>query len=163
MPNSGAKRLMEFFQSYLFFFLPLFPSCNFASIYICLYTVLPSGFWSSSLQTFLWLLNTWLTMRYFPHPSRLVMGPIQPSIQWVPGLSRGKAGAARRDHSTPSSAEVKERQELYLYSPSGSSWPVLGWTLHTRVTLLLLSILLTCTDQFNRITLTNESVISINW
>jgi hypothetical protein len=28
------------------------------------------------------------------------------------------------DH--PSSAEVKERVELYLYSPSGPSWPVLG-------------------------------------
>jgi hypothetical protein len=30
---------------------------------------------------------------------------------------------------TPSGAEVKERVELYLYSPSGPSWPVLGWTL----------------------------------
>jgi len=27
---------------------------------------------------------------------------------------------------TPSSAEVKERVELYLYSPYGPSWPVLG-------------------------------------
>ena len=34
------------------------------------------------------------------------------------------------DHPPPSSAEVKEREELYLYSPSGPSWPVLGWTLH---------------------------------
>jgi hypothetical protein len=33
------------------------------------------------------------------------------------------------DHLPPSSAEVKEREELYLYSPSGSSWPVLGRTL----------------------------------
>jgi hypothetical protein len=30
------------------------------------------------------------------------------------------------DHSPPSSAEVKERVELYLYSPSGPSWPVIG-------------------------------------
>jgi hypothetical protein len=30
------------------------------------------------------------------------------------------------DHPTPSSAEVKERVELYLYSPSGPSRPVLG-------------------------------------
>ena len=29
----------------------------------------------------------------------------------------------------PSSAEVKERVELYLYSPSGPSWPILGGTL----------------------------------
>jgi hypothetical protein len=30
---------------------------------------------------------------------------------------------------TPSSAEVKEKVELYLYSPYGPSWPVVGWTL----------------------------------
>ena len=39
-----------------------------------------------------------------------------------PGLScRGVALTA-----TPASAEVKERVELYLYSPSGPSWPVVG-------------------------------------
>ena len=41
----------------------------------------------------------------------------------------GKAAGAWRWPSTPSSAEVKERIELYLYSPSGSSRPVTGWTL----------------------------------
>jgi len=30
------------------------------------------------------------------------------------------------DHPPLSSAEVKERIELYIYSPSGPSWPVLG-------------------------------------
>jgi hypothetical protein len=30
---------------------------------------------------------------------------------------------------TPSSAEVKERVELYLYSSSRHSWPVIGWNL----------------------------------
>jgi hypothetical protein len=30
------------------------------------------------------------------------------------------------DHPPPSSAEVKERVELYLYSPSGPSWHFLG-------------------------------------
>ena len=30
------------------------------------------------------------------------------------------------DHQPPSSAEVKKRVELYLYSPSGPSWTVLG-------------------------------------
>jgi hypothetical protein len=30
------------------------------------------------------------------------------------------------NHPPPSSADVKERVELYLYSPSGPSWPVLG-------------------------------------
>jgi hypothetical protein len=32
-------------------------------------------------------------------------------------------------HQPPSSAEVKESVELHLYSPSGPSWAVLGWTL----------------------------------
>jgi len=30
------------------------------------------------------------------------------------------------EHPFPSSAEVKERVELYLYSRSGPTWPVLG-------------------------------------
>jgi len=30
------------------------------------------------------------------------------------------------DHPSSSNAKVKERVELYLYSPSGPSWPVLG-------------------------------------
>ena len=33
------------------------------------------------------------------------------------------------DHPPTSSAEVKERVELYLYSSSGPSWSVLGGTL----------------------------------
>ena len=32
------------------------------------------------------------------------------------------------DHPPPCSAEVKERVQLYCYSPSGPSWPVLGCT-----------------------------------
>ena len=32
------------------------------------------------------------------------------------------------DHPPPSSAEVKERVEVYIYSPSGLSWCVLVWT-----------------------------------
>jgi hypothetical protein len=41
----------------------------------------------------------------------------------------GKAAGAWRWPPTPSSAEVKLRVEIYLYSPSGPSWPVLGSTL----------------------------------
>ena len=32
-------------------------------------------------------------------------------------------------HPPSSSAEVKERVELYLHSPSGPSWPVIRWAL----------------------------------
>jgi hypothetical protein len=38
----------------------------------------------------------------------------------------GKQAGHGIDHPPPSSTEVKERVELYLYSPSGSLWPILG-------------------------------------
>ena len=55
------------------------------------------------------------------HPASCTMGT--GSLLWVkrPGLGV--------DHPPPSSAEVKERVKLYLYSPSGASWPVPGRTL----------------------------------
>jgi len=40
-----------------------------------------------------------------------------------PGVKRPGLGV---DHPPASSAEVKERVELYLYSTSGPSWPVTG-------------------------------------
>ena len=42
------------------------------------------------------------------------------------GVKRSGRGV---DHLPPSNPEVKKRVELYLYSPFGPSWPVLGWTL----------------------------------
>jgi len=39
------------------------------------------------------------------------------------GVKRPGRGA---DHAPLSTAEVKERVELYLYSPYGPSWSVLG-------------------------------------
>jgi len=48
----------------------------------------------------------------------------------------GKAARACRWPPTPSSVEVKERVELYLYSPSGPSWPVIGWPLPLPLLLL---------------------------
>jgi hypothetical protein len=52
--------------------------------------------------------------------SRTAFGPTQPPIQWVPGaLSVGvKLPGREADHSPPSSAEVKDLVELYLYSPT---------------------------------------------
>jgi len=40
-----------------------------------------------------------------------------------PGVKRPGRGV---NHPPLSSAEVKKRVHLYLYSPSGPSWPVLG-------------------------------------
>jgi hypothetical protein len=56
------------------------------------------------------------------HPASYTLG--------TRSLSRGvKCLGHGVDHPPPSSARVKERVELYLYSPSGSSWLVLGRTL----------------------------------
>jgi len=52
------------------------------------------------------------------HPASYTMGPGS-----FPGVKRPGRGD---DHPPISSAEVKERVELYLYFPSGPSWPVLG-------------------------------------
>jgi len=43
-----------------------------------------------------------------------------------PGVKRSGRGI---DHPLPSSAEAKERVELYLYFPSWPSLSVLGWNL----------------------------------
>jgi hypothetical protein len=45
--------------------------------------------------------------RDFPHLSRPCLGPTQPPVQWVPGLSRGKKRPGyEADPLPPSSAEV---------------------------------------------------------
>jgi hypothetical protein len=64
--------------------------------------------------------------RDFLHPSRPALGPNQPPKQWVPVLSGVKWTGRDVDHPLSSSAEVKERVELYIYSTSGPSWPVYG-------------------------------------
>jgi hypothetical protein len=47
--------------------------------------------------------------RDFQHLSRLALGPTQPPVQWVPGLSRGKERpGCDADPSPPSSAMIKK-------------------------------------------------------
>ena len=47
--------------------------------------------------------------RVFPHLSRRALGPTQPPVQWVQGLSRDKERPGRgADPSHPSSAVVKK-------------------------------------------------------
>jgi len=43
------------------------------------------------------------------HPSRPALGPTQPPVKWILGLSRGKVRPGRAaDHSPPSRAAVME-------------------------------------------------------
>jgi len=51
------------------------------------------------------------------HPASYIRGTGS-----FPGVNR----AGRSVDHPPSIAEVKGRVELYLYSPSGSSWPIVG-------------------------------------
>jgi hypothetical protein len=75
----------------------------------------------------------------FTTVSRTALGPTQPPIQWVPwALSLGVKRTGRKaDHSPPSSAEVKEWVELYLYSPNTPAWLGAELKKSTRTTLPL--------------------------
>ena len=57
-------------------------------------------------------------------------GPLNLLCNWYlfpfPGLKRPEHGV---DNSPPTGAEVKERVELYFYSPYAPSWLVLVWIL----------------------------------
>jgi len=64
-----------------------------------------------------------------PRTSRPVLGPIQPLYSGRPVSCPGVKRPRRGVHNSPSSsAKVKERVKLYLYSPSLPSWHVTGWT-----------------------------------
>jgi len=62
----------------------------------------------------------------YPHPSRLAMRPIQSPYTgyWIPLPGVGQLGCGV-DHPPPSSAKVKGRLELYLFSSTGPSCSVL--------------------------------------
>ena len=58
--------------------------------------------------------------RNFPHLSMSALGPTQPPIQRVPGLSRWESGRGVMLTIHPHLAlKVKERVELHMYSPLG--------------------------------------------
>jgi hypothetical protein len=101
--------------------------------------------------------------RDFPHPSRPALEPTQPPIQWVPGLFLlDKAARTWRWPPTPSSVKIKGRVELYLYSPSVASWPVLGWLLHLPLYIwyqLTLFVIITKALQY----LTAKSATRFGW
>jgi len=61
---------------------------------------------------------------------RQTLGLTQPPVPWVLGLLPSINWLGHGiDHMTPSNAEVKERVELNLYSPSGTLWPIVRWAL----------------------------------
>jgi hypothetical protein len=68
--------------------------------------------------------------RDFPHLSRPALGPTQPPVQWVPGLSRGERRPGRdADHTPPSRAEVKKEFSYTSIHPMGPPGPVTGFPL----------------------------------
>jgi len=50
---------------------------------------------------------------------RVAVGPIEPPVQWVLGLFLREVARAWWTIHPPSNAKVKERVELYLFSPLG--------------------------------------------
>ena len=64
----------------------------------------------------------------FSHPPKKAMGSHAAPYTMGTGSFLGVKRPGRGDdHPPPSSAEVKERVQLRLYSTSGPSWPVIGW------------------------------------
>jgi hypothetical protein len=90
-------------------------------IYLFIYTCWATGWMIGALG-----FDSWrgLGIFLFTTASRMALGPTQPPIQWVPGApSLGvKRPGREADHSSPSSAEIKEWVELYFHFPNTPSW-----------------------------------------
>ena len=72
--------------------------------------------------------------RDFPHPSRPALGPTQPPVPGTGSFLGVKGQGRGADNPPPSKCRGHERVGLYLYSPSGPSWPVIGRTLVLTLT-----------------------------
>ena len=72
-------------------------------------------------------IESWWGARFF---APIQSGPGAHPASYTMGTGSFQGGGKQPGHGVhhppPSSAEVKERVQLYLYSPSGPSWPVLG-------------------------------------
>jgi len=55
--------------------------------------------------------------RDFPHLSRPALGPTQPPVQWVPGLSLGKERPGRDTNPSPPSSAVVKKGQSYTSTP----------------------------------------------
>ena len=55
--------------------------------------------------------------RYFPHLSRPTLGPTQPPVQWVSGLSRGKERPGRDADPSPLSSAAVKKEQCYISTP----------------------------------------------
>jgi hypothetical protein len=109
-------------------------SSSFEILSSSVFTQLSHGRGSSvGIATCYWLDGLGIESRWgegnFPHLCTPAVGPAQYSNRAYrsPSLGAKRRGRAV-NHPLPSSAVVKERVELYIYSRSGPSWPILGWT-----------------------------------
>jgi len=101
-----------------------------------LYCTLLYCLWVGIAQSVLELATGWTVWGSNPGGSEIIRTnperPLSPpsllyngSRVFCLGIKQPERGV---DHPPLSSAEVKERLELYVHSLSRSSWPVLGWT-----------------------------------
>jgi len=74
--------------------------------------------------------------RNYPHIPDRPWGKSSPLYESrVFPRGKGSVRGVCHTHTKPSSTEVKERVQLYLYSLSGSSWPVMGQTFTFTITI----------------------------
>lgn len=74
----------------------------------------------------------WNTVKQdFPHPSRTILGPTKPPMQWAPHLiPRLKVAGAVNNHPTSPSTKVKRKKSRAItLPPTVPSRQATGWTL----------------------------------